>query len=41
LKILEETHNNFTSAEALHKFFHIKVHLEFFNNFHILEILES
>jgi len=33
--------NNITSVKTLLKFFHIKVHLEFLNNFHILEILES
>jgi len=31
----------FTNAKTLLKLFHIKVHLEFLNNFHILEILES
>jgi len=31
----------FTSAKTLLKLFYIKVHLEFLNNFHILEILES
>ena len=31
----------FTSAKTLLKLIHIKVHLEFLNNFHILEILES
>jgi len=36
-----ETHNNFTSAKTQLKLFHIKVHLEFLFNFHILEILES
>ena len=41
LEELQDSHNNFTSAKPLLKLFHIKVHLEFFNNFHILEILES
>jgi len=31
----------FTSAKTVLKLFYIKVHLEFLNNFHILEILES
>jgi len=31
----------FTSAKTLLKLFYIKVHLEFLNNFHILEILQS
>jgi len=31
----------FTSVKTLLKLFYIKVHLEFLNNFHILEILES
>jgi len=34
---LQNSHNNFTSAETLLKLFHFKVHLEFPNNFHILE----
>jgi len=38
---LYKTHNNFTSAKPLLKLFHIKFHLEFLNNFHILETLES
>jgi len=41
LEDFQETHNNFTSANTLLKLFHIKVHLEFLFNFHILEILES
>jgi len=38
---LQDSLNNFTSAKTLLKLFHIKVHLKFLNNFHILEILES
>jgi len=41
LKIVREHQEQFTSAKTLPKLFHIKVHLEFLNNFHILEILES
>jgi len=41
MKIYIETLNNFTSTKTLLKLFHINVHLEFLNNFHILEILES
>jgi len=41
LKIVKETHQQFTSAKTLLKLLHIKVHLEFLNNFRILEILES
>ena len=41
LKIVKETHQQFTSVKTLPKLLHIKVHFEFLNNFHILEILES
>jgi len=37
----QDYYNNFTSVKPLLKLLHIKVHLEFLNKFHILEILES
>jgi len=41
LKELQDSYNNFTSAKTLLKLFHNKVHLEFVNKFHILEIQAS
>jgi len=38
---LNENDQQFASAKNLLKLLHIKVHLEFLINFHILEILES
>jgi len=35
----QDSYNNFASAKPLLKLFRIKVHLEFLNNFHILEVL--
>jgi len=37
----QDSYNNLQVPKTLLKLFHIKVHLEFLNNFHILEILES
>jgi len=40
LKIARDS-QQFTSVKTLLKLFSHQVHLEFLNNFHILEILES